>query len=239
MLTESLVYHVKDKKFIAQLFTSEKSKKPIILVVHAWRGQDNFAREKAKWLAELGYVGVAIDLYGDAKEAKDNEEAATLMKPLFMDRAELRRRLIGALEMVRSLSWADTANLGAIGFCFGGLAVIELLRSGAPLKAAVTFHAVLGDEKEGEKAKTLPTEEIKGALLVQHGIEDPLVPWNQVKEFADEMTHAKADWEIDVYPAVHAFTNPEAKDNGVMFYNEKIAKKSFSRMETFFKTHLR
>lgn len=236
MIQESLVYHVNGLKCVAQLFTKEKTKRPLILVAGTWKGQDKFTTEKARYLAELGYVGIALDVFGNAKQALTDEEAAELMHPLFVDRAELRKRLIAALETARSLEWADTSNIGAIGFCFGGLCVIELMRAGAPLKGVVSFHGVLGDSVGDKKAKTLPTEKIRGRVLALHGFRDPLAPWNVVQGFCDEMIKAGADWELDVYDAVHAFTNPEAHSEGVMFYDEKVCKRSFDRMERFFQT---
>lgn len=106
-------------------------KLPGILVVHAWRGQDDFARDKAKELAKLGYVGFAVDLYGNGQVAENDDQAAALMKPLFIDRTELRKRILAAFSELQKHPAVDPHQVGAIGFCFGGLTVIELLRSWA------------------------------------------------------------------------------------------------------------
>ena len=237
MLQETLIYHVGSLKCLGALFTQEKTLRPLILVAPAFRGQDEFAREKACYLAELGYAALALDIYGEGKTVTTNEEASALMQPLFLDRKELRRRMIAALEAVRTLPWVDTARLGAIGFCFGGLAVLELLRAGAPLKGVVSFHGLLGDKLGDKIAKLEPTQPIQGALLILDGAEDPLVPWRDLENLKKEMTDAGADWEIDIYGhTVHAFTNPEVHDKKTgLAYNEKIARRAFQKMELFFR----
>lgn len=237
MLQETLIYHVGELKCLGTLFTQEKTRRPLILVAPAFRGQDDFAREKGRYLAELGYAALVLDIYGEGKSVESNEEASGLMMPFFIDRKELRRRMIAALEAARALSWVDTARLGAIGFCFGGLAVLELLRSGAPLRGVVTFHGLLGDTFNGKIAKIEPTALIQGALLVLDGAEDPMVPWSDLEKLKKEMTAAGADWEFDIYGhTVHAFTNPVARDKGSgMAYSDKIAKRAFKKMELFFR----
>ncbi|MCB1114658.1 MAG: dienelactone hydrolase family protein [Chlamydiia bacterium] len=235
MIEETLVYHVNDKKHNAALFTEEKAKRPIVLVCPAWMGLDDFAKNKAKELAEKGYVGIALDVYGEAKKVDTPEEATELMIPLFTERKELRKRLIAGLEAARSLDWADTGKIWVIGFCFGGLCAIELLKSGAPIKGAVSFHGLLSDTLGEVDAETEKTEKVHGKLLVLHGSQDPLAPMLHVEDFVHEMTEADVDWEIDLYPAAHAFTNPDADmpESGLK-YNEKAAKRAFERMYAFF-----
>lgn len=237
MIQETLVYHLGPLKFLGTLYTQEKTLRPLVLVAPAWHGQDHFARDKAKVLAELGYVGLALDLYGEGKQVQTAEEAAALMHPLFLDRKTLRQRMIAALEAGRNLDFVDRARVGAIGFCFGGLCVLELFRSGAPVKGVVSFHGLLGDKLGGQSAKTEPTQPLRGALLVLDGAEDPMVPWSDLENLKKEMSEAGADWEIDIYGhAVHAFTNPEVHDkNAGLAYDERASKRAFNKMEVFLK----
>lgn len=232
MIQETLIYYSGSLKCVGALFTKEKTKRPVVLVAPAFRGQDDFAREQARRLADLGYVGLALDIYGNGTSVTTNEEAAALMMPLYVDRKELRNRMIAGVEAAKTLPYADTGRMGAIGFCFGGLAAIELLRSGAPLKGVVSFHGVLSHDQ----AKTEPTYPIQGSLLVLDGAQDPLVPWSDLENLKKEMTDAGADWEIDIYGhTVHAFTNPEVHDKkSGLAYNPKIAKRAFQKMENFF-----
>lgn len=240
MIEESIIYHVEGKKHVATLYTQTKEKRPIVLVAPAWMGLDPFAKEQAKKLAEQGYVGIALDVYGDATRVTTPEEATRLMLPLFIDRKKLRKIMIEAFESARALTWANTTSVAAIGFCFGGLCVLELLKSGAPIQGVVTLHGLLSDTLGETKAHTLPTERVLGKLLVLHGAQDPLSPWSHIEAFAKEVTSAHIDWEIDLYPAAHAFTNPEANvPQSGLIYNKSAADKAFRRMDTFLKSCLK
>lgn len=213
------------------------NKKPVILVAHAWRGQDEFARQKAKELAQSGYIGFAVDLYGNAKEVTTNEEAQELMVPLFLNRKELRSRIVAAFNAAKTLEQADPQQIGAIGFCFGGLTVIELLRSGVAVKGVVTFHGLLGHtlgELQAQKHPESPP--MQGALLILHGHDDPLVSSEDIRAIQDEMTQAHVDWEMDIYGHTkHAFTNPMATDAATpMLFNPEAAARSLQRMNHFF-----
>lgn len=212
-------------------------KRPAVLVSHAYQGQDDFAREKAQWLAGLGYVGIALDIYGDGKETKDPNEAGALMLPLFIDRSELQNRMQTAYQALKSLPFVDTSKVGVIGFCFGGLASLELLRSGANLKGVCTFHSVVADSRFGVTAKRAPPQPMHGAFLLLHGSDDPLNDWEDLHRLSQELSDAKVDWEFDIYGnTVHAFTNPQANDkNSGLVYSPKIAARSFQKMELFFK----
>lgn len=210
---------------------------PLVLIAHAWRGQDDFARQKATELASLGIIGFAADVYGDGKSVETNEEATALMIPLFMDRHLLQERIKAAFFAAEKLPECDKKKMGIIGFCFGGLTAIELLRSGVPLRGAVSFHGLLGDSLGGHTAKTVPlAPNIKGSLLVLHGANDPLVSLEDITTFQKRFTEAKIDWQMYVYgDTSHAFTNPQANDpNGVLVYNPKSAKRAWQSMQNFF-----
>lgn len=213
-------------------------KRPGIIIAHAWRGQDAFAREKAKELANLGYVGFAADLYGNGRTAENDEQAAAMMKPLFIERRELRRRIIAAYTELQKHPAVDPHNIAAIGFCFGGLTVIELLRSGTDVRCVVSFHGVLGNTLDGIKAKTEPLQHpIKGALLLLHGYRDPLVSAEDLAAIQKEFSGAEVDWQLHTYGnAAHAFTNPNATDekNGLI-YNAIANRRSWLAMKNFLK----
>ena len=206
MRTETIAYtegQTQLDAFVA--FPEGEGPHPAVLVCHTWGGRSPFEEGKAVMLAELGYVGVAIDLYGVGRRGTDRASSAALMTPLVEDPPTLRRRLAAAVEAAQRLDGVDSTKLGAIGFCFGGLCALELARSGAPLAGVVSFHgnlSVLGGEA--------PTP-IVAKILVCHGQDDPMAPLEMVQGFVQEMHAAGADYRLHTYPKVmHAFTNPDA-----------------------------
>jgi len=177
--------------------------RPIVLVAGTFMGRTGFEDEKARKLAALGYVGVAIDLYGIGRWPADAEQARAEMDALNADRGLLQARLLAALENARALGIpADPAQVAAIGFCFGGKCVLDLARSGADLAGVVSFHGLYDPPGFANRP-------IGAKILVLHGWEDPLAPPESVLGLARELTEARADWQIHAYGhAVHAFTNP-------------------------------
>ncbi|MCE5315834.1 MAG: dienelactone hydrolase family protein [Parachlamydia sp.] len=217
--------------------SSIEGKRPAVLVVHAWMGQDDFARQKAWQLAKLGYVGFAADIYGNGVRASTQQEAEALMTPLFFDRCLLRERVVAAYEALRQQSVVDTDRMGTIGFCFGGLTAIELLRSGANLRGVVSFHAVLANARGNQTATVVPiAEQVHGSLLVLHGHEDPSVSREDIERLQSEMNSAGVDWQMHLYShTVHAFTNPAVSDyQGGLAFNEKANNRSWQSMRNFF-----
>jgi dienelactone hydrolase len=239
MREAELIYEIDHQTFKGHLVnpTENDEKKPGILVVHSWIGRNQFVCETARQLAKLGYVGFAVDLYGEGKIAKDSEEAAAWMKPLFIDRQLLQKRILAALEVLIKQPNVDNAKIGAIGFCFGGLTVIELLRSGADVKGVVSFHGVLGGIKKDKKVKSVPiARSIKGSLLALHGYQDPFVPLEDILHLQKEMTEAGVNWQFNIYGnAGHAFMIPEENDreNG-KFFEPQTCHRSWIAMENFF-----
>lgn len=188
-------------------YDESKGKCPGVLIFHAWRGRDEFVVEKAKWLTQQGYVGCAVDMYGKGVLGSSVEENSKLMEPFMSDRKHLRDRMHVALKEMQSHPMVDESNMAAIGFCFGGLCVIDLARSGAPIKGAVSLHGLLNAPEDLKNAA------IRSKILALHGHDDPMVPPEQVSAFEKEMTECKADWQIHVYGGTqHAFTNPAAND---------------------------
>jgi dienelactone hydrolase len=202
---------------------------PAVLVCHAFGGRDAFAEEKAKKLAELGYIGAAIDLYGVGKRGTDRASSQALMMPLIQDPPLLRRRLAAAFQAMRTLDDVDPDRVGAIGFCFGGMCALLGARMGLPLRGVVSFHGLL---KIGEKLDA----QVHARLLVLHGQDDPMAPPSDVGAFAEEMKRIKADWQLHAYPGVvHAFTNPVANDPDFgTVYDADADRRSWIEMVRFF-----
>jgi dienelactone hydrolase len=181
-------------------------------------------------LAELGYVGFAVDMYGNGQVGKTVEEKKALMKPLMEDRALLRQRILAAYNTLHTLEAVNTARIAVIGFCFGGLCALDLARSGAEIRGAISVHGLL-TPPEG-----IPNQKIRAKVLVLHGHDDPMVKPAQVAAFQDEMTNAEVDWQVHVYGNTqHAFTNPAAHDpNMGTVYNGLAAKRSWVSTREFF-----
>lgn len=239
MLKEKIVYRAGGVDCIGHLYhdPANKQQRPAVIVAHAWRGQDDFARQKAAELATLGYVSFAADVYGEGQTGDTDDKAAALMTPLFQNRTLLRERILGAFNILKGHPSVDPERIGAIGFCFGGLTVIELLKSGTPVKGVVSFHGLLGNTFGDIRAQTVPiASRIPGSILILHGNQDPFVSRSDIENFQASMTEASVDWQLVEYGhTVHAFTNPEVhnRDTG-MAYDLKSAKRSWLAMRNFF-----
>lgn len=208
-----------------------KDKRPAVLVAHDWSGKNEFACKKAERLAELGYVGFALDMFGKGITGNTKEEKSALIQPFIADRNALQRRILAAFETVKQLDGVDNTRIGAIGFCFGGLCVLDLARSGADVKGVVSFHGLLN------APENFTPRPIKAKVLALHGFDDPMVTPDQITTFGQEMTHAKANWQFDIYGnAMHAFTNPNANDAAFgTVYNKQADTRSWIAMKEFFK----
>lgn len=203
--------------------------RPAVLVFHAWGGRDGFAEGRARKLAELGYVGAAVDLYGVGKRGHDKASSQALMTPLVSDPPLLRSRIAAAHRAVEAVDGVASDRMAAIGFCFGGMCAILAARMGLPLRGVVSFHGLL---KIGERLDA----EVRARILVLHGQDDPMVPPKDVGEFAAEMKRIDADWQLHAYPGVvHAFTNPVANDPDFgTVYDAGADRRSWRAMRQFF-----
>jgi len=203
--------------------------RPGVLVSHAWGGRADFEDRKAERLAELGYVGFALDLYGKGRRGSSPDENRALMAPFLDDRALLQRRMKLALDQLRGLAQVDAARTAAIGFCFGGLCVLDLARAGTDVRGVVSFHGLLG--APGNTAGGY----MAAKALVLHGWKDPMVTPDQVLAFAEEMDDLGANWEMHAYGnAMHAFSNPGADDaaHGLL-YDATADRRSWDSMQLF------
>jgi len=236
--TETVVYQDGDVKlegFLAydsDLVAEADTKVPGVLVVHQWMGLTDYEKRRCRELAALGYVAFALDIYGQGIRPDNAGEAGKLATVYKKDRTLYRQRLNLGLEQLKSRPYVASDHCGAIGYCFGGTGVLELVRSGADVEGVVSFHGGL-DSPSPEDGKN-----IKAEILVCHGEDDPFVPAADIAAFKDELEKADVKYEMIVYPnAVHSFTQPMAGDDNSKgaAYNAEADKKSFTSMKAFFK----
>ncbi|MEP2023941.1 MAG: dienelactone hydrolase family protein [Reichenbachiella sp.] len=205
-------------------------KKPGVLVAHTFKGQSDFEVDKAQELAKLGYVGFALDMYGQGNRATTPEEADALMQPFLDDRALLLNNILLAFDTLKKHAEVDETRCGGIGFCFGGKCMLDLARSSADINGVVSFHGIYdqpGLNHEGD---------IKASVLVLHGWEDPLAKPDSTVALGHELTERNADWQILAFGHTgHSFTNPKANfhDRG-MFYQEASNRRAWQAMTNFF-----
>jgi len=205
-------------------------KQPCVLVAHDWTGRRDYACAGAERMVDLGYVGFAVDVYGKGVFGRegDTEGNSALMMPYVNDREKLRRRMLAALTAARSLSQVDDTNMAAVGYCFGGMSVLELARAGADVKGVASVHGLLGS---GNGA----VHPIQSKVLCLHGHDDPMVPPDQLLAFETEMSQAGVDWQVYVYGGTrHAFTNPAANnpDFGTV-YNQTANRRAEQALANF------
>jgi dienelactone hydrolase len=206
------------------------STRPGVLVVHEWKGLNDYAKRRAEQLAQLGYIAFAADMYGKGVRAKDHEEAARLSGVYRSDRQLMRGRIQAALEVLRAHERVDAQRLAAIGYCFGGTTVLELARSGADIQGVVSFHGGLDTPTPAQAGQ------VHARVLVLHGAADRWITPEHVAGFEREMQAAGADSRVIQYEgAVHSFTVPEAGDDPSKgaAYNEAADRQSWEAMKAF------
>jgi dienelactone hydrolase len=203
--------------------------RPCVIVSHAFRGREPFECQRAEDLAALGYVGFALDLYGKGVMAESVEEASALMSTFLEDRPMLQDRLLAAVAVAGEQAEVDAGRLAAMGYCFGGLCVLDLARINAPLAGVISFHGLLAAPDNTGDGPISPR------VLVEHGWDDPMAPPEQVLAFAEEMTASGADWQLHGHGGtMHAFTNPEANDPDFgTVYNAAAHRRSWQSLLNF------
>ena len=214
---------------------NNKGKMPAVLVVHEWWGLGDYTRSRAKQLAELGYIAMAVDMYGDGKNAANPGEAQALAMPFYKDPQLAYSRLNAAINKIKTYAQTDTTQIAAIGYCYGGYVVLNAAKLGADLKGVVSFHGNLtGVAPDKQK--------LKAKILVCHGAADKFVKQEEVDAFKHAMDSAGITYTFKSYPdATHAFTNPASTANGKKFsmpieYNAAADSSSWNDMKTFFGT---
>lgn len=234
--TETLNYASPDgvvlKGYIAYDSTI-KEKRPGVLVVHEWWGHNDYARRRARLLARIGYTALAVDMYGDGKEALHPDDAGKFAGEIAKNQELSRARFLSAMELLKKHDTVDSTRIAAIGYCFGGSIVLNMARSGFDLKGVASFHGGLSGSKSDKPGK------IKARIFVAHGALDAMEPPEHVERFKKEMEAEGADMQFITYDgALHSFTNPSADDYAEKFnlplaYNKEADKSSWQELKLF------
>jgi dienelactone hydrolase len=207
-----------------------QGKRPGVLVVHEWWGHNDYARKRARMLAEMGYTALAVDMYGDGKQAHHPDDAGKMSAAVGKDLPLAQKRFDAARSALEKDASVDSKRIAAIGYCFGGTVVLQMARLGEPLTGVASFHGNLGTTTPAKAGA------VKARILVLTGADDPFVPPEQIADFRKEMDAAGAKVEVIVYPgAKHSFTNPDADAYGKKFnlplaYDEKADKDSWAAL---------
>jgi dienelactone hydrolase len=216
---------------------SDQKKRPAILVVHEWWGMGDYVKMRARELAKLGYIAMAVDVYGNGKQADNPDSAGKCAMPFYTNPQKAKTRLEAAMAKLRTYTQCDSANMAAIGYCFGGGILLNTVRMGSNLKGIVSFHGSLVGTPADKKL-------LKSKMLVCHGGADSFVPQKELDQFKKQIDSIGATSLLTVVvydSATHAFTNPGATAMGEKFkmpirYNEKADAASWNDMKNFFNT---
>lgn len=186
-----------------------EQQRPGLLVVHEWWGLNDYARQRARLLAEQGYTALAVDMYGEGKSTSHPKEATAMMQQATADMASFRARFVAAKELLEKHPTVDAEKISALGYCFGGMTVLNMAREGVDLDLVASFHGLLSTQSPAREG------DLKAKVLVFNGAQDPMVPAADIAAFQQEMETAKVDYELKNYPdATHGFTNPSADELG-------------------------
>ena len=213
--------------------SNNQGKRPAVLVVHEWWGHNNYVRKRAEMLAELGYVALAVDMYGEGKQADHPEDAGKFASALTKNFDVMESRFLAGMNFLKIQDMVDTSKIAAIGYCFGGGVVLNMARQGVDLKGVASFHGTLGAARPGKKGA------FKGKIIVFNGEADKFTTAEQIDSFKKEMNDLGIDYRFVNYPgAMHSFTNPEADIYARKFkmpvgYNEEADKKSWAELKVF------
>ncbi len=235
--TREIQYQAKDGTTLVGYFAAPESSEPVagVIVAPEWWGRTDYTVERARELAEHGYAAFAIDMYGDKKVTDQVPQASEWMMQTFQDPNTVVDRAQAGLDVLAAQPEVDATDLAAIGFCYGGKVVLDLARSGAPVKAVASFHGNLTPKAPAEKGK------IQAEILVLHGELDSMVTLENVASFKKEMDDAEVKYEVIILKdAKHGFSNPladeKAKANGIdLGYNKVAEETALSAMYALFK----
>ncbi len=205
-------------------------KRPGVLIVHEWWGHNEYVRERADMLAELGYTAIAVDMYGEGKQADHPDDAGKFAMSVFSNLPEATARFNAALEVLKGHESVNSDKIAAIGYCFGGSVVLTMANSGADLDAVAAFHS-------GVQLPVMPSSDLKAKVLVCNGAEDPFISPESITAFKSAMDSINADYQYIAYPGVkHSFTSKAADANGEKFglplaYDADADAKSWERLQ--------
>ncbi|HEU4469675.1 MAG TPA: dienelactone hydrolase family protein [Flavisolibacter sp.] len=212
---------------------SFEGKRPAVLVVHEWWGLNDYAKNRVRELARLGYVALAVDMFGNGQTADNPQQAMQLAGPFYENLPMAKRRFDAGLARLKAHPQVDTSKIAAIGYCFGGFIALNAAKQGTELDGVVSFHGSLGGVTPDKNL-------LKAKILVCHGAADGMVPEQEVAMFKKQMDSIGADYTFKAYPdSKHAFTNPNATEKGKKFnidiaYNAEADKNSWNDMKDFF-----
>jgi len=213
-----------------------KGKRPGVLVVHEWWGQNEYVRKRARMLAELGYTALALDMYGEGKIADHPDDAKKFSSEVMKNFPVARERFLAAVEFLKKQPNVDPDRIAAIGYCFGGGVVLNMARQGVDLKGVASFHGSLAAIKPDKPVQ------FKAAVRVYNGADDKFVTPEQIEALKQEMLTQPVRFKFVNYPgAVHGFTNPDATEIGKKFqmggyaYNANADKRSWKDLQQFLK----
>jgi dienelactone hydrolase len=210
-----------------------KGKRPGVLVVHEWWGHNEHARDVARKLAETGYVALAVDMYGDGKQANHPQDAGKLAAEVRDNLPVMTQRFDAAHAALARHPLVDAQRIAAVGYCFGGNVVLNMARIGADLRGVASLHGPLAGAEPAQRGR------VKAKVLVLNGANDVMVDKASIDAFEKEMKDAGVDYKIVHYPgAKHAFTNPNATKLGKQFnmpiaYHAEADKKSWVELTAF------
>lgn len=206
-------------------------KRPGILVVHEWWGHNDYSRKRADMLAELGYTAMALDMYGDGKQAEHPDDAGKFSGMVMSNMPAAKSRFMAAMKELKSHPSVDADKIAAIGYCFGGSVVLTMANAGMDLDAVAAFHS-------GVALPIMPNVDLKAKVLVCNGADDPFVSPESVVAFKTKMDSLSADYKYIAYKgAKHSFTSKEADENGAKFglplaYDAKADAASWQELQT-------
>jgi dienelactone hydrolase len=210
-------------------------KRPGVLVVHEWWGLNDYTRKRARMLAELGYTALAVDMYGEGKQAMHPDDAKAFSSELMKNFDVAKTRFMAAMDFLKQQPTVDPTRIAAIGYCLGGGIVLNMARQGVDLRGVASFHGGLTAVKPAQPGS------VKAKILVLHGGADKFITPEQIEAFKQEMKSAGADFQFISYPgAVHSFTNPDADELGKKYnmpiaYNADADRKSWGELKEFLK----
>jgi len=231
--SQAITYEHNSAKLKGVIYWDDEivGKRPGVMVVHEWWGLNDYAKQRAKMLAEAGFIAFAADMYGDDKVTTHAEDAKGWMQQITANTKDWQQRAILGVEKLKEHELADANNLAAIGYCFGGSTVMQIAYAGTGLKGVASFHGSLPPAPKASHGK------IKAKILVAHGAQDKFVATEKVNKFTESLINAGADWEMNIYgSAKHSFTNPDSANYGIdaLGYDKDADNRSWARLMEFF-----
>ena len=235
ILAEPVVYEIDGQPFEGYFAMNEGfgDEQPIVLLIHDWNGIGDYEQRRVQMLAERGYAAFAADLYGQGNRPTNTEESRAESGKLYSERATMRQRLMAGLAEAQSMAGVDPERVVAMGYCFGGAAVLEMARAGADIDGFVSFHGGLVTPEGQDYSDT------QAPILVLHGGDDPVAPMSEVAALADELNAAEVDYDMEIYGGVlHSFTVWGA-DGGSSRYDPHADTQSWDALLAFLERRVR